>query len=229
MRHPHFVFRLNFALLLFFSFKISATQAQQVVIDPQHLLSVTQNGIVRSSAESTHEQYLSKINNNVNDLNTNVGSIVLAQTIIYNALANVNSALKNGLEVKNMATIVSDIVSYVNQAVSMAKDDPALLIVAGDLSDQMRTHATLLVTDVSGFILKEGENVLADYNARDELLRKVTQQLQIIDGLAYGTWRTMYWARERGFFATLNPFAAYINRDRQYVTQIIQNAKYLTQ
>jgi len=201
--------------------------AQQVVIDPQHFLAVTENGIARSSAESTHEQYLGKINNNLNDLNTNVGSVVLAQTMIYKALSNVNSALKNGLEVKNMATIVSDITSYTSQALDLAKTDPALLLVTTRIADEMRQHAVLLVTDVSAFILKEGDNVLADYNARDELLRKVTQQLQIIDGLAYGAWRAMYWARERGVIASLNPFAGFINRDRQYVAQIIQNATYL--
>ena len=71
--------------------------AQQYVIDPWHLNAVAQNAAVRSSAESTHEQYLGKINNNINDLNTNIGAVVLAQTMIYEGLSNVNSALKNGL------------------------------------------------------------------------------------------------------------------------------------
>ena len=205
----------------------AAVHAQQLVIDPQHLLAVTENGIVRSSAEAAHEQYLAKINTNLNDLNINAGSVVLAQTVIYEALSNVNSALKNGLEVKNMAVIVADILSYVNQTVALAQQDPLLLTAAGQLSQEMRSHTQLLVSDVSGFILKEGNNVLADYNARDELLRKVTHQLQIIDGLAYGAWRAMYWAKERGLWATINPFAAYLNQDKRYVAQIIQNAKYL--
>jgi len=219
----------RFLVIILIACGCQSVRSQQVVLDPQHLVAVTANGIVRSSAESTHEQYLGKINNNVNDLNTNTGSVVLAQTMIYQALSNVNSALKDGLEMKYMATIVSDITGYSSQALDMAKDDPALLLVATHIADEMRQHAVLLVTDVSSFILKEGDNVLADYNARDELLRKVTQQLQIIDGLAYGAWRAMYWAKERGLVASLNPFAAYINRDRQYVTQIIQNAKYLKQ
>jgi hypothetical protein len=70
--------------------------AQQYVIDYQHLIAVSQNAAVRSSAELTHDQYLGKINNNINDLNTNVGSVVLAQSMIYEGLSNVNSALKTG-------------------------------------------------------------------------------------------------------------------------------------
>jgi hypothetical protein len=71
--------------------------------------------------------------------------------------------------------------------------------------------------------------VLADYNARDQLLHKVVTQLQILDGLAYGAWKAMFWAKERGIIASLNPFRDYINKDIFFVSQIIQNAKYLKQ
>ena len=138
--------------------------AQEVVFDPQHFASVTENGVVRSSAESTHDQYLGKINNNVNDLNTNVGSVVITQTIIYNGLSDVNSALKDGIEVKNMAVIVSDMTGYINQALDMAKAQPYLLLFANNIANEMRSTAVTLVTDVSGYVLKEGDNVLADYN-----------------------------------------------------------------
>jgi len=217
-------------LLLVFSFCLSAPlMAQQVVFDPQHLLSATSNGIVRSTAESTHEQYLGKINTNINDLNTNVGSVVLAQTMIYEGLSNVNSALKDGLEVKNMAVIIADMTGYINQALAMAKSEPYLLLFADNIASEMRTRAVALVSDVSGYVLKEGDNVLSDYNARDQLLHKVITQLQILDGLAYGAWKAMYWAKERGIIASLNPFQDFINKDKTFVSQIIQNAKYLKQ
>src|SRR4051812_49174490 len=87
------------------------SRAQEYMTDVQHAVAVSENGVVRSSAESAHASYLGKINDNINDLNTNVGSVVLAQTMIYNALSNVNSALRNGLEVKNMAVIVADMTS----------------------------------------------------------------------------------------------------------------------
>ncbi|NCD68290.1 hypothetical protein [Mucilaginibacter agri] len=209
---------------LIVSFSVSA---QQYVIDPKHLIAVLQNGVVRSSAESAHDQYLGKITNNINNLNTNVGSVFLAQTIIYKALANVNSALKDGLEVKNMAFIISDMTGYISQALEMAKTEPYLLVFAGNLSVEMRTRSLALVNDVSNYILKDGDNVLADYNSRDQLLHRVTRQLQILDGLAYGAWKAMYWARERGVIASLNPFAGYINTDEATVARVIQNARYL--
>jgi hypothetical protein len=203
--------------------------AQQYVIDYQHLIAVSQNAAVRSSAELTHDQYLGKINNNINDLNTNVGSVVLAQSIIYEGLSNVNSALKNGLAVKNMAVIIADMTGYINQAMAMAKSEPYLLAFAGNMASEMRQRSLALVSDVSGYILKEGNNVLADYNSRDQLLRKVITQLQILDGLAYGTWKAMYWAKERGVIAALNPFSNFISQDIRLVNETIRNAKYLRQ
>jgi len=206
---------------------ISTASAQQVVFDVKHLQAVTQNAAIRSSAESTHANYLNSINNNLDNLNTNVGSVVIAQTMIYQGLSNVNSALKNGLAVRNMAVIIADMTGYINQAVAIARDEPYLLVVANSMAAEMRTRSLALVSDVSGYILKEGDNVLADYNARDQLLRRVTQQLQILDGLAYGAWKAMYWARQRGIIASVNPFAGFIYQDRALVSQIIRNAKYL--
>ena len=215
----------RFIVLLLFVSKLAI--AQEVVFDPQHFVAVTENGVVRSSAEATHDQYLGQINTNVNNLNTNVSSVVLAQTIIYNGLSNVNSALKDGLEVKNMVVIVADMTSYINQALDLAKAQPYLLLFADNIANEMRQRSVALVSDISGYVLKEGSNVLADYNSRDQLMRKVTQQLQILDALAYGAWKAMYWAKERGIIASMDPFASYINKDKTFVTQIIQNAKYL--
>jgi len=214
-------------ILLIAGFGVAS--AQEYVIDYQHLVVVTENAAVRSSAEVTHDQYLGKINNNINNLNTNVGSVVLAQTMIYEGLSNVNSALKDGLAVKNMAVIIADMTGYIRQALDMAKSEPYLLVFAENISAEMQKRSLALVTDVSGYILKEGDNVLADYNSRDQLLRKVVTQLQILDGLAYGAWKAMYWAKERGVIASLNPFATYISQDSRIVSKIIQNAKYLRQ
>jgi hypothetical protein len=220
----------NIILLLLsaFCFQLSA-HAQQYVFDPQYFASVESNQAVRSAAEGTHDQYLGKIKNNIDDVNTNVGSVVLAQTIIYNGLANVNSALKDGLEVKYMATITADMINYLQQALALAKSQPYLILFATNIADEMKLRAVGMVGEVSSYVLKSGNNVLADYNSRDQLLKKITTTLQILDGLAYGAWRAMYWAKERGIVASVNPWENYINKDKYFVQEIINNAKYLKQ
>lgn len=218
--------RIIFCLLSAWCFSLSA-YSQEYVLDPQYLESVEANQAVRMSAEQTHDQYLGKINNNIDYINTNVGSVVLAQTIIYNGLANVNSALKDGLAVKNMAVITADMISYLKQCLALAKAQPYLLLFATGIENEMQVRALALVSDVSGYVLKSGDNVLADYNGRDQLLKKVTLQLQILDSLAYGAWRAMFWAKERGILASFNPWQNCINKDKLFVQQIIGNAKYL--
>jgi len=216
-----------FLIVLYaFCFTLSAS-AQEYVFDPSYFESVTYNGVARSSAEETHNNYLGKINNNLNTINLNVASVVTAQTIIYNALANVNSALKDGIAVKNMTVTVTDMLSYLNQCLALAKTQPYLLLFAQNIEQQMQARAIALVSNVSGFVLKSGDNVLADYNARDQLLRKVTEQLEIMDSLAYGAWRAMFWAQQRGLIASINPYQSFINKDKLFVQEIIDNAKYL--
>ena len=97
-------------------------------------------------------------------------------------------------------------IGYINQALALAKASLYLLLFANNIElPDAGLRALTLVSDVSGFVLKEADNVLADYNARDQLLHKVIQQLQILDGLAYGAWRAMYWAKERGIIASSIP------------------------
>ena len=206
---------------------MTAADAQRIVYDKKHFQTVNENAIARQAAELSHNNYLEKIDQNLGNINGNVSSVVLAQTIIFDGLSNVNSALKNGLAVKNMAVIIADLVSYSGQMVEMARAEPYLLLFAEDFALQMKARSTRLALDVSGFVLKEGSNVLTDYNSRDLLLRKVTQELQIISALVYGAWKAMYWAKHRGIFKSLNPFDAFIGQDRQHVEDILREARYL--
>ncbi|WP_255496315.1 hypothetical protein [Mucilaginibacter sp. FT3.2] len=217
------------ALLLVAVATISFGQGYEIIVDYKHTTAVVENGTVQSAAEEKHSNYLDKIKTNLQTINTNASSVVLAQTMIYEGLSNVNSALKNGMAVKDLAVIVADILRYTSQTVTMAKAEPYLLLFAENYAVQIKGRAVRLVNDVSQFILKEGGNVLADYNSRDQLLNRVRQELQIIDGMAYGAWKAMYWAKERGIIASLNPFAGFINTDRATVGDIIRNAKYLKQ
>jgi hypothetical protein len=118
-------------------------------------------------------------------------------------------------------------ISYLNQALALGKSDPYLLLFATNIANEMKVRSLALVSEVSTFVLKSGDNILADYNGRDQLLKKVTTTLQILDGLAYGAWRAMYWAKQRGIIATINPWQDFINKDKYFVQQIITNAKYL--
>ena len=220
---------MNKILLLLLLFVAKISIAQRVVFDRAHFNIINENSMIRNTAELTHNQYLNKINTSLDDINVNVGSVVIAQNLIYSGLANVNSALKNGLAVKDMAYIIADIIKYSAQMVKMAKNEPYLLLFAEEMARTTKGRAITLVNEVSGFVLKEGSNILMDYNSRDLLVRHITQELQLLSGLTYGAWKAMYWAKVNGVFKFLNPFASFVNQDKSIVNDIIRKSKYLNQ
>ena len=221
------VTHILFLILTLCAGKNGSAQGYKIVIDKKHNAAVAENGAYQSAAEVSHSNYLERIGHNLQTINTNTGSVVLAQTMIYESLSNVNSALKNGMMVKDLSVITADILRNTNNVVEMARAEPYLLLFAESYAGEIRARAARLVSDVSQSILKQGGNMLADYNSRDQLLNRVRQELQIIDGMAYGAWKAMFWAKQRGIIAGMNPYTAYIDNDRATVNDIIRNAKYL--
>ncbi|WP_316826080.1 MULTISPECIES: hypothetical protein [Pedobacter] len=201
--------------------------AQRVVFDSRHFGIVNENFAVRGAAEMTHNEFLDRINASLEQINLNCATVVAAQSIIYEGLSNVNSALRGGLMVKNMALICGDILNYSTQMAELAKSEPYLLLFAEDMYREMNSRALSLFSEVSGFVLKSGNDILMDHAARDALLRKINTELHILSGLTYGAWKAMYYAKIKGMFSSLNPFASFINQDRSMVEDIIRNTKYL--
>lgn len=210
-------------------FTLKSTFGQTVVTDSRHLVTVNENEVAREIALASHQSFLSQINDNLTTVSFNVSSVVIAEDLIYKSLSNVNSALKNGLAIKNMASIVNDMVKYSSAIAALAQDDPVLLLFSETYIKEVRTRALAIVTETSGFILSEGGNVLMDFEKRDKLMQDITSQLRIMDGLTYSAWSAMYWAKQKGLFKSLNPWQNFIVQDRAMVSNIISNTKYLRQ
>lgn len=199
-----------------------------IIYDSKHLAIVGENAAVRSAAEITHNSYLSTIKDRLEDINLNVSSVVMVQDMIHRALTEVDQALRTGLTVRQIGRIGADIVHECNGMVQTAKDAPHLLLFAEDVARQMKNRGVNLASEVSGFVLKEGRNVLMDYEKRDALLRKIVLELRVMRALAYSMHRSMYWAKFNGMFHTLNPYRQFINRDKRLVDDIIYKSNLLT-
>lgn len=204
-----------------------ALWAQRVVIDTRHLVTVNENGAARNAAEINQISLLGKVNQSLDNINTNASSVALTQNMIYSSLSNVNSVLKNGLALRDMYRICEEITGYGRQISTLAASEPYLVLFGEQIIRDIGSRSAKMMTEVSGFVLREGENVLMDFNSRDRLLQSMRIDLQIIRGLAYGAWRAMYWAKVRGVIKSLNPFQGFINRDLQIVNDIIRKTNYL--
>ena len=195
--------------------------AQKIIFDARHFAIVNENGLTREAAENAHQNSLDKIKQDLDNINLNLSSVVLVQDMIHQALSTVDGTLKDGLAVRQVVEIVSDIITQSGQITDLAKGNPLLLLFAQQNAEQMKTRGINLVSEVSAFILKEGDNVLMDYEKRDFLLRKVILDLQVMRALSYSIYKTMYFAKLNGVLKSADPFRGFINQDTHLADQVL--------
>ncbi len=218
---------MKYKLLLALWMILPACLAQTIVFDPGHFAIVNENGAMRLAAENTHNNYLTTIHNRLDDINLNISSVVMVHTLIRNSLVQVNQALGSGLTLVQIGKLSDEIIRESNNMITIASANPALLLFAEDVARQLKGRGINLVSEVSGFILKEGDNILMDFEKRDALLRKVVLELKVMRALAYSMGRSMYWANMTGILKTANPYRAFINQDTRLVNDILFNYQIL--
>jgi hypothetical protein len=218
---------MKYLILLALCFGFSISKAQELVVDP-----ATSGAIIANSAV---------INGQLNTTNNNLSLIskgqlaVSGQLVIVNDLQNkivqglsqVSSVINNLTAIKEIASCGTDIVSDVEQSVTLAKSDPLLLLFAEQGARDFETRAVTLATDVSAFVLQGGTKNLMDSGERGKLLNHILSEMQILRGIAYGMNRSMYWAKMNGIFRSLNPWAEWQNEDVRIANDVLTNAKYL--
>lgn len=179
------------------------------------------------------------INNQLDNVNSNLtliqrgqlavtGQLAIVndmQDKIYRGLSEVSSAVRSLLSIKEIAAVTSDIFTDLQKSSDIAKGNPALLLFAESGVREFRSRAINLAAEVNTFILKSGRDNLMDAGERAKLLNRVLSELTIIRGVCYGMHRNMYWAKQRGILASLNPYSGFINIDRRIAEEVIRNSK----
>jgi len=202
--------------------------AQELVVDPTTSAAVAINSAVINSQLNTTNNNLSLIQKGQLAVTGQLVIVNKLQNDIYTGLSQVASIINNLESIKEIADCGSDIVKDVEQAAVLAKSDPVLLLFAEQGARDFETRAVTLAADVSAFVLKGGSNLM-DAGERGKLLNHIETEMQVLRGIAYGMQRAMYWAKMRGIWNSLNPWATWKNEDVQIANQVINNAKYLKQ
>jgi len=160
------------------------------------------------------------------------GQLVIVNDLqdkIYKGLSEVSAVVRNLLAIKDISEISTDIVRDVNKAMNLAGSNPVLLLFAEEGAREFKARATSLATEVTSFVTRGGSQNLMDSGERAKLLNRIVTEMTILRGIAYGMYRSMYWAKQRGILNSLNPYAGFINLDKRIADDIIRNAKYLKQ
>jgi len=147
------------------------------------------------------------------------------QDKLYKGLSEVAGALRSLLAIKDIADISTDIIRDVEKAIGYASDNPALLLFAESGAREFKTRAANLAADVTTYVMQGGTDMLMDAGERAKLLNNIRTELTILRGVAFGMQRSMFWAKQRGILASLNPYGGFINIDKQIATDIVRNSK----
>jgi hypothetical protein len=203
-----------------------AAFSQMIVIDPATSAAIAINSSIINGQLNTTNNNLSLIQKGQLAVSGQLVIVNDLQNKIYNGLSQVAAVINNLTSVKEIASCGTDIVKDVGQAVSIARANPALLLFAEEGAREFQTRAITLAAEVSAFVLKGGSNLM-DAGERGKMLHHIESEMQILRGIAYGMGRAMYWAKMRGIWASLNPWAEWNNMDVQIANDILNNAKYL--
>lgn len=212
----------TFALILLLPMKLFGQSPMTFIYDADHLKTIHENAAIRYSSEQYHISQLQSTKKSVDDISTNLSGVALVQGVIHNSLTQVDQALKSSRAVLYVYRITDDIYSLSAQLFQQAQQQPWLLLFAEDISGSLKDRSVKLALEVSDFILKEGSNTLMNHEKRDFLIRKITIELQVIRALIFSIHRSMHWTKINGMYRSLNPYANFINTDRQKAQQIIR-------
>lgn len=201
--------------------------AQTVVFDRDHFAIVNENGFARISSEMMMQITIDEMNQSLKNIKINTSALVLTQQLIHRSLTQVDQGLKTALTVKEISSLSAEIFSASQEVIGFASRHPHLLLFAEQVSSQLKDRGLRLVKEVSQLALKEGENLLLNFERRDALVKKISLELKLIRALVFSLHKTMFWAAQRSFFMQINPFKDFVNTDRRLAGQIILNYKTL--
>jgi len=220
---------MKYLMLFLICLFLKTANAQEVVVDPTTSAAILVNSAVINGQLNTTNNNLSLIQKGQLAVTGQLVIVNKLQNDIYTGLSQVASVISNLTTIKEIGDCGTDIVSDVEQAVTLAGQDPALLLFAEQGARDFETRAVTLGADVSAFVLKGGGKNLMDAGERGKLLNHIEREMEVLRGIAYGMQRAMYWAKMKGLWASLNPWATWQNEDVRIANEVVNNAKYLKQ
>ena len=217
----------KFFLLATFLALLNYSYAQQLIFDKEHFSIVNQNGLARLSAELALQSSYNRIKADLDDIEINIGSLILTEQLIFSSLTQVDQGLKSGLMIQDISQLLNEIYQQSSELVSYASSRPELLLFAERFSKHLKTRGVNLLTQVSDHILAEKADLLMNAEKRDALLRKIALELRLIRSLVFSMRKSMFWAAQRSLISQVNPFKDFLNIDKRMVDQIISRYKTL--
>jgi len=206
---------------------LSGTAFGQIYFDPAVSGAQAAHSAIIDRQLNTTNEKLTLIERGQLAVTGNLTVVNSMQEKIYKGLSEVSSVLTNLSNVKEIARIATAISGDVDDIMELANENPAFLLFAEQNASLFQQRASALALEVSNFALKGGADNLMDSGERSKIINTILDELVILRSYSYGMYRSMYFARLKGFLRSANPFQGYIEMDVAIVDDIVKNRKTL--
>ena len=146
------------------------------------------------------------------------------QNKILKGLKEVSGTLQNGIQVKEIYSELNKCYNYSSQVVQLASQHPQYTIFGVKASQKTYEQSLKIVTDVSD-ILASGELNLATAGDRYKILHNISENVKNLKLWLLAIKLRLEKANRLGFWNSINPFAGYINTDKDIVENIMNRYK----
>lgn len=217
----------NILLTVLFSAALCSGSIAQIYIDPSTSAAMASSSVLINSQLNTSNNKLTLLERAQLSVSAELAIANQLQSRIFRGLTTVSSAVSSLLAVKDIYEISQDIIQDGRKAVEVASSNPALLLFAQAGADEFYSRAVRLSAQVGSFVLQSSDENLMDSGERAKLLNHIVTELSILRGVIYGIYRSMYWAKARGFWNSVNPYSKFINLDKRIAEDVIFKSKLL--
>lgn len=139
----------------------------------------------------------------------------------FHTVALVIDAAQIGVEA---TPVVSEIIRQQSIIYQLASDNPVLIALAFQTEKDLAHRARMLANYIAGLALSIGDLNQMKASDRKILFSHAITELRLIEGASKGLALSMVRASQK---RSLDPFADFVNQDKQLVDEIIRNAALL--
>lgn len=125
--------------------------------------------------------------------------------------------------------LLSEIIEYQKNILQLAGNNPLLLAMAYHTEVDFADKAYMLSRYLYALAISIGDLNQMKASDRKLLFSHVLNELRLLAGAARGLLVNMSYARSKILMASINPFAGFINRDRELVNDILSKFRLIKQ
>ncbi|HAP95100.1 MULTISPECIES: hypothetical protein [Epilithonimonas] len=209
------------ALLLSGFCLFHAQSTSFIVINDKLLAQLTKNQGVRLASNQAYLDSYEKQRKLYEEANKKMIQVVAIHEFIYDKLANINSAIKNGKQLVYFYNYLGDILTHSQEMMQLSAQNSEYAILLTKYYNQIIQESILLKQEMVSDIMNENKDFLMNAYDRDLLIEKMLARARAIDGWILYINIILKTAKNRPYLYQIPVLQDYINLDRILVQDII--------